>query len=299
MQRCITPTIKTAIFLLAFYACAPASGPARSEEAKAPERFVRVTRDGNRRPLALETAIVRYESSKSSAHHFTVDLVGAIHIADKTYYEQLNREFENYDAVLYELVASEKHNAPKPGESSGSHPISMLQNSMKNVLSLEFQLNVIDYRRANMVHADMSPDEFDKSMQQRGESNSQIMARMLGYALSRPSESPNSQSGAKLLSALFDKNRSMALKRIMAEEFSQGDGSLAVLEGGGTNGSTLISGRNAVALEVLRREINAGKSKMAIFYGAAHMPNFQEKLRAEFDMTPVSARWLVAWELKP
>ena len=33
----------------------------------------------------------------------TVDLVAAVHIAEKSYYEQLNREFEGYDAVLYEL----------------------------------------------------------------------------------------------------------------------------------------------------------------------------------------------------
>jgi hypothetical protein len=87
------------------------------------------------------------------------------------------------------------------------------------------------------------------------------------------------------------------LKRILAEQFESSEGSFAALEG--PKGSTLIAGRNKVALEVLRKEIAAGKKKIAIFYGAAHMPDFEAKLRDEFDMSPVSTRWLAAWNLKP
>ena len=50
----------------------------------------------------------------------------------------------------------------------------------------------------------------------------------------------------------------------------------------GPKGSTLISGRNKVALDVLRKEIAAGKKKIAIFYGAGHMPDFQKRLRDDF-----------------
>ena len=100
-----------------------------------------------------------------------------------------------------------------------------------------------------------------------------------------------------MLLALFDKNRALALKRILAEQFDNSEGSLAALEG--PAGSTLISGRNQVALDVLRKEIAAGKRKIAIFYGAAHMPDFQTRLRNEFGLTPVGTRWLVAWNLKP
>src|SRR6218665_1875117 len=49
---------------------------------------------------SLETAIVSYISPTG----VTVDLVGAVHIADKAYFENLNERFKKYDAVLYELV---------------------------------------------------------------------------------------------------------------------------------------------------------------------------------------------------
>ena len=55
---------------------------------------------------------------------------------------------------------------PRPGDSGSNHPISLLQNGMKDLLELEFQLKGIDYTRKNMVHADMSPDQFAESMQQ-------------------------------------------------------------------------------------------------------------------------------------
>ncbi len=123
-----------------------------------------------------------------------------------------------------------------------------------------------------------------------------MIVRMLGYSMTRSSESTSGASSAQLLLALLDKNRTLALRRIVAEEFEDSEGSFAALDG--RAGSTLISGRNQVALKVLRKEIAVGKTKIAIFYGAAHMANFQTRLHADFGLVPVSIRWLVAWNLR-
>ena len=251
-------------------------------------------RDKNHAPLALETAIVRCAPADTNRRLPTVDLVAAVHIAEKSYYERLNREFRGYDVVLYELVAPEEFKLPPSGNRGNDHPIAILQNSIKDILGLEFQLQGIDYTRQNMVHADMSPEQFAESMRKRGESVMTMIVRMLGYAMTRPSESAGASNG-QLLLALFDKNRTLALRRIFAEEFEDSEGSFTALDGRG--GSTLISGRNQVALGMLRKEIAAGKARIAIFYGAAHMPDFQTRLRAEFGLVPVSTRWLVAWNL--
>ena len=45
---------------------------------------------------------MRYENDQG----VTVDLVAAIHIADKSFFRALDDSFSDYDAVLYELVAS-------------------------------------------------------------------------------------------------------------------------------------------------------------------------------------------------
>ena len=87
--------------------------------------------------------------------------MGAIHIGDKTYYEELNRRFRRYDAVLYELVAPREANVPQPGQCPGT-AVGGVQVGMKSLLALAFQLDCIDYAAKNMVHADMSPEEFGR-----------------------------------------------------------------------------------------------------------------------------------------
>jgi hypothetical protein len=95
--------------------------------------------------------------------------------------------------------------------------------------------------------------------------------------------------------ALFDKNRAMALKRVMAEQFEQLGGMLEVIDG--PKGSTLISDRNKRALDVLRQQTDGGKKKLAIFYGAGHMPDMEKRLHDDFGLRKVETRWLKAWDL--
>jgi len=285
-----------ALLFFAGSAVAVATPPERPKTDKETSQFLRLSRDKANAPLALETAIVHCAPVGGDRQSLTVDLVDAIHIADSDYYQQLNREFAGYDVVLYELVAPENANVPRKGDAPGNHPITLLQNGMKDVLDLEFQLKVIDYTRKNMVHADMSPDQFSKSMQERGESMMTILTRMMGYALAQQGRESEA-SGLDWLAALLDKDRASALKRLLAEQFANTEDLMSIMDG--PKGSTLISGRNKVALEVLRKEIAAGNKKIAIFYGAAHMPDLLKRLREDFGLAPVSTRWIVAWNLKP
>ena len=251
--------------------------------SKLTPQFLRLVRDKSNVPLAMETAIVRFAPA-AGGRTPTVDLVAVVHIADAAYYRQLNREFQAYDAVLYELVVPEDAKPPKPGDRRGGNPISTMQNGMKDLLALQFQLDGIDYTCKNMVHADMSPEQLARSMHERGESAWTMLGRMLAYAMVKENRS-NDVSGGELLAAFFAKNRALALKRLLAEQFQQSEEALAVLEG--PTGSTLISGRNKVATDVLRSELAAGKKKIAIFFGAGHMPDLQKRLRDDFAMKPV------------
>ena len=259
------------------------------------QQFMRLSRDSGRRPLALEAAIVTYAPRAGARTSPTVDLIAALHVADKAYYDQLNERFSKYDVVLYELVAPEGTRIPKGARPDNKHPITALQTFMTKVLNLQYQLECIDYTKPNLVHADMSPEQLAEAMQKRGESVMKILLRMMGYAMAREGFGDDADS-ARLLIALFDKNRSLALKRIMAEQFQDMEGSIAAIEG--PKGSALISDRNGVALKVLRKQIAAGKKKIAIFYGAGHMPDFDRRLRGQFGLTPTDTRWLVAWDLK-
>ncbi|MEE8452223.1 MAG: hypothetical protein V3R99_09920 [Thermoguttaceae bacterium] len=286
-----------AVWCVAFLAIgtiAPAAEPEAESKRKDRDEveFIRLVRDQSDMPVSMEVAIVRYTPRGDRRGKPTVDLIGAVHIGEKSYYEQLNREFRKYDAVLYELVAPEGTKVPKGGGTS-NHPVSMLQNGMKSILKLEFQLSEIDYGRENMVHADMTPEQFAKSMKQRGETMFTMFLRMMSHAMMQQQSSKVSDT--QLLLALFQKDRALALKRVLAEQFQDMGGSFAALEG--PNGSTLISGRNGVALKVLREQLDQGKRKIAIFYGAGHMDDFRKRLEKDFDLVPGRTRWLVAWDL--
>ncbi|HEY2251094.1 MAG TPA: hypothetical protein VGH74_08540, partial [Planctomycetaceae bacterium] len=216
--------IGRALALVMLLASPLAAGAAEKPAAKAVpknnERFMRVERDPAGDEIALQTAIVRFESDDPERKGYVVDLVGAVHVGERSYYEALNDEFEKYDAVLYELVAAEGTRVPK-GAKTGGHPLAMLQNGMKDMLGLEHQLEYVDYTKDNLVHADMSPDDFAKSMKDRKENVGTIFMRLMaaGMAKQAADESRGKSTDADLLFALFDSNRSLKLKRVMADQF--------------------------------------------------------------------------------
>lgn len=268
-------------------------------------KFLRLTRDEQGNPVSMDTAIASYVPADGRHEGLQVDLIGAVHIGERDYYEKLNKAFANYQVVLYELVAPKGTRIPKGGARS-VHPVSMLQSGMKEMLGLESQVERIDYSRDNLVHADMSPEDFSKSMEDRGDNFFALFFRLLGRSLAEQSKQqalaqtgrrPARSNDAELLLALFDPRRSFKLKQVMAEQFEDLEGIMDVFEG--PNGSTLISERNKVALQGLGEQIEAGKRRIAIFYGAGHMPDMEQRLCKEFRMKRSGEQWLVAWHLTP
>ncbi len=269
------------------------SQPPAAASGESMESYLRVTRDAEGRPLALQTAVVRFAPGEVPDEGPFVDLVSVVHVAEADYYQALNEEFSRYDAVLYELVAPEEARVPSAGASAGHHPVSALQLGMTRMLELTYQLDGIDYTAENLVHADMTPEQFAASMRDRGESFLAMFARMFGHAMAQ--QSGGGADDARLMAALFSRQRALRLRQVLADQFEGTQGVLDALEG--PDGGTLIAGRNEVAVEVLREKLEAGKEKLAIFYGAGHMPDFAERLRDEFDMLPIRTRWMTAWGL--
>ena len=255
------------------------AGLAQAQEREAakgaPEargKFIRIERGADDEPLALQTSIVHFSPDSASKGEtaaqgdLVVDLIGAVHVGEKSYYEALNKQFEQYDVELFEMVAPEGTKIPKGTKTSG-HPVAMLQNGLKGMLALEHQLEHVDYTKKNMVHADMSPDDFAKSMEERKESFATMSFRMMGQAMaqqSNPSAKKSRTSDFDLISAFFDRDRASSLKRVMAEQFEGVEGAMAALDGPG--GSTIITERNKVALKKLAEHTAARNKPIAIFY---------------------------------
>jgi len=288
-------------FVLLVAACLlPLCGvPSRAEDKSKPERYMRVLFDDMEKPQAMETAIVRFKYTDPAKADCYVDLVGAVHIGDKDYYETLNKEFEDYDALLYELVAPKGAKVTKGAKGGTGSFVSELQLMMKRALALEFQLELVDYEKENFVHADMTPDEFSQSMTKLKEDPLTLFFRLMTASAKYQAESKRPPpSDLVILSALFDRKRGpTVLKRIFAEQLAEADVLLEALNG--PQGSTIITERNKKAIEVLEEELKAGKKKLGIFYGAAHMQDMEQRMCERLGLKRDSTRWLKAWDLTP
>ncbi|QDS99984.1 hypothetical protein [Adhaeretor mobilis] len=273
-----------------------------SEEApKLGDQWVRLLEDKAGKPLAMQTAIVRYipadEKEGAKPSRF-VDLVGAVHIGDQSYYDALNKRFEEYDSVLYELVAPKGTVVQKGRGTSSAHPLGAVQNGMKNMLLVEHQLEQIDYTKPNFVHADFSPTEFSQKMASRDESFLTMFTKMMGASLAQQSQqaAQGQSTDAELFAAFFSKDRPRKLKIAMAKQF---EGMETVMMGfAGPDGSTIITERNIRALDVLEKQLAEGKQRLAIFYGAGHLSDMHDRMEKRFKMVPISIEWLDAWDLK-
>lgn len=272
----------------------PAAAEGAAKSSKPKNKFLRLSRDQDDELVSMDTAIVRYVP-KDGADGPTVDLIAVVHFGEKKYYEALNKQFKQYDALLYELVAPEGRQVPKPGQKS-SHPLAVVQNGMKDVLKLEHQLEHIDYRQPNMIHADMTPEAFSQKMAQRNESFFQMLMKSLGQGIAQQgTKSKQADSGLGMLAIWFSPYRATLLRKMMAEQFEDLDSSMKFLDG--PEGSTIITERNKVALDVLKKQVEAGKRRIGIFYGAGHMPDFERRLIEDFGLKQDQQRWLVAWDL--
>ena len=270
-----------------------------TETRRGADHFMRIRKDRKGRPVSLDTSITRYELTNDDGQKVHVDLIGAVHIGEKAYYEQLNKEFEKYDAMLYELVAPEGTVIPKGGRAKEDapgipNPVAAIQQAMQSVTELEFQLNLIDYTKENFVHADMSPEEFAESMKSNGESVSGYVLKAIGQSMAMQHGGGKDPTLSMAL-AMFSSNRVLRIRRSFAEQIHNMESGMIIFQG--KDGSTIIDHRNAKCMEVLRREIANGKTEIGIFYGAGHLADMERRLLSDFKATRGGQHWLEAWKL--
>ncbi len=216
-----------------------------------------------------------------------------MHIGQSEYYADLNKRLAKYDSVLYELVAPDGTRIRPEDLEKRRSVLASMQTGMKDMLNLEYQLEQVDYMAENFRHADMSPDEFVEDLERRGDSIWKMVARMMGAGLASQA-STGGDAGVFL--AMFSNDRSKKMKQAMARQLV--DIELVTAGMDDANGdNTLIKGRNGKAFQILNDQLDAGKKKIAVFYGAGHLPDMAERLEADFEMTPRNTTWLDAWDL--
>ena len=268
--------------------------------ADTPPDYVRYAEDAG--SARLEVAIRTFTMPTGQK----VDLIGVVHIADDAYYQQLNSRFPAYDSVLFELVGDPTQlmsSAPLTPEEREKQPtgsgVTFLQQSASKYLDLTFQLDAIDYRGKNMVHADISREQFDKLQADRGENTMTLFLRAMQAQMSGTMNPAvvNELDTFALIRILLSPNSAAEFKMSLAKVLDQMESVTAAMEG--NNPSAILGGRNDVVVKKIREVLaNRKQRRIAVFFGGGHMPGIERALVAEMKAKPVGEEWLPAWTMR-
>jgi hypothetical protein len=278
--------------ILALCLLLPAGASAQAADPN--EEYLRVERDETGAAVSLQAPILSFEPADGDLQGLRVDLVGAIHIGDASYYAALNQRLAGYDAVLYELVAPEGAR-PRPNTAPGNL-VSGMQLGITRLLDLSFQLDEIDYTLPNFVHADLTAGELAQSMSERGESTFTYLSRLFTASADDYALQAAVAEGPGILATLFSPDRPRLLRNLMASSMLDVASYSRIIEG--ESGSALVGARNARALRVLADRIRGGDRQIAIFYGVAHLPDLAQRLESDIGLRRRAASWIDAWDLR-
>ncbi|KAL6006238.1 hypothetical protein ACLOJK_040284 [Asimina triloba] len=249
------------------------------------------------------------------------------------YFAALQHELKHYDCVLYEMVASReslenRKNAvtkkPKDSRNQSFNIIGCLQRLMAHVLTLDFQLDCLDYEGKNWYHADLDYETFKSRQSERGENFftfARDMTLRSAKAVVEPSIPedlepwkskllwasrvlPMPLVGLLIIGSVCTQSENSALEYPELEALSRLDFGAAMkvflakrltseFKLGPTaaeEGSVIIGERN--------KAISDGHNKIAILYGGGHMPDLGRRLREELDLTPSQVQWITAWSIR-
>lgn len=276
--------------------------PGLAEEVRGnPERFLRFVDEPPGRGR-LETALCIY----SRPDGVEVTLVGAVHFADLAYYKKLGDVFLGYEAVLYELIDWPSVEEWPESAFLRKHSWLLVRDVADSLaqhglcagfLGLAFQLDEVDLTRPNFVHADLDLTAYYRLLAEKSTLQPTPLAQFARMWPDLLLDAPR-LFGDLLVTALAPDRRS-GVKRILARLMVEEMRTLDLPSGSSAEMSVIIEDRDRRALEVLKTEIAAGKRRLAIFYGAAHMPDLERRLEAELDFQLTGVSWLTAWSLAP
>jgi hypothetical protein len=163
-----------------------------------------------------------------------------------------------------------------------------IQAKLAKALGLEFQLAAMDYSREKWRNSDMTVDELQDRLTEEGLSGgalfsmldgSSLMSKMLGAALGVIGQSPE-------MSFFF---KAMVVETLAhAEELMEAQAQMG--KGMGEFMRVLIEDRNAVVFRDLEGALKDGHGSIALFYGAGHLVDMEERLVA-MGYAPTGTVW--------
>ncbi|MCX8157808.1 MAG: hypothetical protein N3J91_15440 [Verrucomicrobiae bacterium] len=305
--------------LLAAVGCAPRQTARRAPAP--PQPYMRVHRAPDS-TLALQVAVRELAPPRKTWPALL--LVGVTHLGETNYYQALQERLDRCDLVLYEGIGDAPRQASLHPENREQ---ASLQVRMAHALGLVFQLEAIRYDRPHFKNSDLTSEQFldvwrgerlkrpstcvppplplklaaavDAGDDALSEGMDQLLGIMEGTSFMGVlahtmvqfiAASPRLQATVKVV--LIETMG--AIKGDLSESLSVPEEWQAVLQ-------FLIRERNHIVLQDVRRLLAEPRPprQVAIFYGAGHMHDLEQRLRAELGYRPAREEWLTAFSINP
>jgi len=284
----------------------------------------------------LQTAGVRYRlRERASGRPFTLDLLSTVHLAEPAYYSGLQEACDEYDRVLFEIIADGEL-APR-SDDDGARRLSVAlqatpeQRALAARHRLSAQMDALDAKRDNWVVADMPREELlevqsrlnpsvslaepvsdalrvlAKGPASRGRGGAgSLLFRLVLCVLPAPEaalllDDWIASGGAPLapvLSALTRALVSLDLPTAQRLSFAQTLASGEATQWGGA-AAELVRARNGRALEEVEAAVAGGCERLCLLYGALHMRDLRARLdQGPFEVVGVDdPEWRTAWTI--
>ncbi len=250
--------------------------------------------EGKEKGDALQSAIAVYIHPKTKQ---IVSLVGAVHVGDPEYYHRLQEILDTHEITLWEGVTGSAE--PSAEASQRFDYVSTMQLQMGRMLDLSFQKDEINYDRENFKNADMNIDDVRIELDKRN----QPLLPMEGVLQQlAPGMSKSMESGSDVLERTGNKQRvSAEMKRSLGRVLGNAQQLIAQIgmHDPEKRDDVLISLRNDAAFVAVDEALEEGKKTIAVFYGAAHLPDMHRILVKEKGFHKEAHIWINAWDISP
>ncbi|HTL59480.1 MAG TPA: hypothetical protein VL361_27665 [Candidatus Limnocylindrales bacterium] len=280
-----------------------------------PEPYVRISNNDSNL-VQLQIAVRKFVPARG--HGPAIWLAGVSHIGDSNYYAALQEHLDAQTLVLFEGVAARArpstptsprqaaHRDDASDKGSSSADDAGLQSSVATSLGLEFQLTAIDYQRPNFRNCDLTipelrqlfaAEETSTGSSGAGESFEGVLQLMQGGSFF----DSVLQVGLRFLGA---SPKLRALGRLaLIDVIGEIQGDFSHLQGLPPNMKellqVLLERRNQKVVRELTNDLPRldEDDTIAVFYGTAHMPDLERRLRTELKYRPVTQLWLTAFSV--
>ncbi len=227
-----------------------------------------------------------------------VTLVGSTHVAEKACYDQVQKILEEHEAILFEFLGN-------PADLIERNPKAMRQleqssgmrKHFSEMLELTSQVEGIDYSDPRFIHADFSSKQYQEALAEF----KKTPAAKKGPDPARMAEVMKivQQVSPETLAFLNNRGRKQPLegakrKKFLAE-ITRFLSHPHLIRGLKPESAVIIGARNKHCLEVLEKQIAKGRTRLAIYFGSAHLAEMEESLLKNGYAPEGERKWINVW----